>query len=175
VCGLAHFAPRPGTTTAPLGAHEGEVMQLMQMKRASLRLLVGSVLLLATGCGGGDKGPTGPGGGGIDGEYELMSLGHVELPADLQIEDCILTRFYDGGLRLYEDGTWQQALEFYDDNYGDATARDQGEYEQEGSTVWLTSEYSGATHEATLDGTEVKIMYDWCYNGVPDVQLVFDR
>jgi len=22
---------------------------------------------------------------------------------------------------------------------------------------------------------EMKIMYDWCYNGVPDLQLVFDR
>ena len=31
-------------------------------------------------------------------------------------------------------------------------------------------DYSG-----TVNGTEVKIMYDWCENGVADVQLVFDR
>jgi hypothetical protein len=41
--------------------------------------------------------------------------------------------------------------------------------------VWLASKYSGATYPGTIDGGEVAIMYDWCYNGVPDVQLVFDR
>ncbi len=41
--------------------------------------------------------------------------------------------------------------------------------------MWLTSIYSEATHQGTVDGGEVRIMYDWCFNGVPDVQLVFDR
>jgi hypothetical protein len=27
----------------------------------------------------------------------------------------------------------------------------------------------------TVDGPEIRIMYDWCENGVADVQLVFDR
>ena len=37
------------------------------------------------------------------------------------------------------------------------------------------SDVSGSTYQGTLDGSEATIMYDWCYDGVPDVQLVFDR
>jgi hypothetical protein len=52
---------------------------------------------------------------------------------------------------------------------------DEGQYEVAGTAVWLESQYSGATFQGTNDGGEVAVMYDWCYNGVPDVQLVFDR
>ena len=31
------------------------------------------------------------------------------------------------------------------------------------------------TFEARVDGGQVSIMYDWCENGVPDLQFVFDR
>jgi hypothetical protein len=41
--------------------------------------------------------------------------------------------------------------------------------------VWFDSQISGTSYAGTVNGTEVKIMYDWCYNGVPDVQLVFAR
>ena len=150
-------------------------MRRSERIRRLSRLVPWPTLLLAAACGGGDKGPTGPGGGAGGGTYELVALGNAGLPIDLQIEDCLMTRFYGGELSLHEDGTWQQALGFYDDNYGDATARDEGTFEQDGATMWLTSEYSGVTHQATVGGGQVRIMYDWCYNGVPDVQLVFDR
>lgn len=149
-------------------------MQWSEIRRHLSILASGSAMLLAAACGG-DKGPTGPGGGGIAGTYDLVALGRAGLPADAQVEDCILTRFYGGELRLDGDGTWRMALEFHDDNYGDATAQDAGEFAQDGATVWLGSEYSGDSHQATIDGSEMRIMYDWCYNGVPDVQLVFER
>ncbi len=83
-----------------------------------------TALLLGIGCGDGSKSPTGPGDEQGADSYELVALGNAALPIDLQIEDCIMTRFYGGELQLHEDGTWQLALGFYDDNYGDATARD---------------------------------------------------
>jgi hypothetical protein len=126
------------------------------------------------GCGGGDHNPTGPG-GGIAADYDMVAVGRAGLPADAEVEDCTLTRFYSGSLRLNGNGTWQVRLQVNDDNYGDWTSVDEGQFPQDGATAWLNSKYSGATNQATLDGGEVTIMYDWCYNGVPDVQLVFDR
>ena len=41
--------------------------------------------------------------------------------------------------------------------------------------VSFDSQISGSSYQGTVDGGEVTIMYDWCYNGVPDVQLVFDQ
>lgn len=43
-----------------------------------------------------------------------------------------------------------------------------------GNTVWFQSNVSGSTYQATYDGTDLAITCDWCYNGVPDVQLVFE-
>jgi len=45
------------------------------------------------------------------------------------------------------------------------------------ATVLFESDESGVTYNGTVnqDGTEVTIQYDWCFDGVPDVQLVFDR
>ena len=150
-------------------------MHWSETKRHMSILAAASALLVAAACGG-DKSPTGPGGGGgPTATYDLVALGRAGLPADAQLEDCIVTRFYSGGLQLDGNGSWQLQLQFHDDNYGDAGYTDEGQFEQQGSTVWLNSELSGDTFQATLDGTEMKIMYDWCYNGVPDVQLVFDR
>ena len=133
-----------------------------------------TALLMAIACGGGDKSPTGPDGGNAA-EFELVALGKVGLPADTQLEDCTATRFYSGAIRLDPaTGRWQIALQVHD-NSGDWGYRDEGETEVDGQTVWFDSEISGTSYEGTVDGTEVKIMYDWCYNGVPDVQLVFAR
>ena len=139
-----------------------------------------ALLMAAFGCGGGDKRPTGPGSGGGGGgdvaELELVRLGLAGLPADAEVEDCTLTRFYGGGITIdQKTGRWQITLQVHDANYGDWGYRDQGETEVDGDTVWFDSEISGTSHAGTVDGTEVKIMYDWCENGVADVQLVFDR
>ena len=138
-------------------------------------LAAASAVLLATACGGGDKN-TGPGGGnGIEGEYDMVALGRAGLPTDAQVEDCIVTRFYEGGLKLNDNGTWKIRLHVYDDNYGDSGYEDEGEYEQDGSTVWLSSVYYQTTLQGRVDGGEVSIMYDWCENGEPDLQFVFER
>jgi hypothetical protein len=136
-----------------------------------------ALLMAAIGCGGGDKNPTGPGGGGNDvAELELVRLGLAGLPADAEVEDCTLTRFYGGGITIdQKTGRWEIKLQVHDDNYGDWGYRDQGQTEVDGDTVWFDSEISGTSHAGTVDGPEVKIMYDWCENGVADVQLVFDR
>ena len=136
-----------------------------------------ALLMAAFGCGGGDKSPTAPGGGGGDvAELELVRLGLAGLPADAKVEDCTLTRFYGGGITIdQQTGRWQITLQVHDANYGDWGYRDQGQTEVDGDTVWFDSEISGTSHAGTVDGTEVKVMYDWCENGVADVQLVFDR
>ena len=138
-------------------------------------------VLLAGACGG-DKSPTGPTGGGNGGgngggdskQLELVSLGLAGLPADAQLEDCSLTRFYSGALQLNtKTGSWQIKLQAHDDQYGDFGYEDDGQMETDGNTLRFDSDVSGSTYQATAGGGEIKIMYDWCYNGVPDVQLVF--
>ena len=149
-------------------------MHWTEMKRRLGILAAGSALLLAAACGGGDKSPTGPGGGGAPDTYDLVALGRVGLPADVQLEDCPVTRFYGGGLQVTANGTWQIGLQVHDHS-GDWGYQDEGQIEQDGTTVWFDSQISGTSYQGTVDGGEVKIMYDWCYNGVPDMQLVFER
>ena len=134
---------------------------------------------LAAACGGGKdgSGPTGPGGGNGGGDshqLELVALGFAGLPADAQLEDCSLTRFYSGTLQLNtRTGSWQINLQAHDES-GDFGYEDDGQMETDGSnTVWFNSAVSGSTYQGTAGGGEIKIMYDWCYDGVPDVQLVF--
>ncbi len=152
-----------------------------KMRRLS-RLTPFTVLLTAGACGG-DKNPTGPAdptgpGGGDPVQFQLVALGRAGLPADVEVEDCTLTRFYGGSIKIDPtSGEWQISLKVHDKNYGDWGYKDEGGSEGDGTTVWFDSQISGTSHEATVnaDGTEVKIMYDWCENGVADVQLVFDR
>ena len=147
-------------------------------------LSLGTTLLIAAvGCGGGDKSPTGPDGQGPGGdqnamEFTLAALGRVGLPADAQLEDCQVTRFYGGTIAIEpKTGQWQIDLRVHDDDDGDWAYRDYGESVGNGETVFFDSQISGVRYEGTVDGdaTEIKIMYDWCFDGVPDVQLVFDR
>ncbi len=133
-----------------------------------------TALLLGIGCGGGNKGPTGPGSGDGGDSYELVSLGRIGLPADVAVEDCSMTRFSGGRLDVTEDGAWELSLQVHDFS-GDWGYLDEGEIDQDDAVVWFGSDLSGSTYQGTVDGSEVKIMYDWCYDGVPDVQLVFDR
>lgn len=149
-------------------------MHWTETKRRLSILAAGPALLLATACGGGDKGPTGPGGGDTA-DFHLVALGFAGLPADAEVEDCTMTRFYGGGLQVHENGAWRITLQVHDGNYGDWGYRDEGQVEQDGQTLWFDSQVSGMSYQATVDGSEIRIMYDWCENGVPDVQLVFDQ
>jgi hypothetical protein len=148
-------------------------MHWTDMKRGILA--GGSALLLATGCGGGDKSPTGPGtgGGGDAATYDLVALGRAGLPADAQLEDCSVTRFYSGGLQVNANGTWKISLKVHNES-GDWGYEDEGRVEQNNTGVSFDSQISGSSYQGTVDNTGVSIMYDWCYNGVPDVQLVFE-
>lgn len=141
--------------------------------RGRWSILAAVPALLLAACGGGDNNPTGPGPGGGSDTYNLVALGFAGLPADAQLEDCTMTRFYGGGLQVDGNGNWLITLKVHD-NSGDWTYQDKGQIEQDGGTVWFDSEVSDASFEGTVDGTAVRIMYDWCYNGVPDVQLVFE-
>jgi hypothetical protein len=135
----------------------------------------GTALLLATACGGGDKNPAGPGDGGDVATYNLVALGGAGLPAEAKVEDCTNTRFNGGGLQIHDDGTWQIKLQVNDVNYGDWGYKDEGQIEQDGATLWFDSQITGTSHEGTGNAAEIRITYDWCENGVGDVQLVFDR
>ena len=149
-------------------------MQSNERVRRLMRLVPWPTLLLAAACGG-DKGPSGPGGGDMEPiTYDLVSLGRMGLPADAQLEDCTVTRFYSGGLRVTDDGSWEIRLQVHDVD-GEWGYLDNGEVEGDGGAFWFVSDVSGSVYQGTLDGSEATIMYDWCYNGVPDVQLVFDR
>jgi len=141
-----------------------------------------TLLIAAVGCGGGDKSPTGPGGQDpVDNpnaiEFQLAALGRVGVPTDAQLEDCGVIRFYGGRIDIDPNsGEWQIHLRVHDQS-GDWGYLDTGRSVGGGATVLFESDISGVTYEGTVngDGTEVTIMYDWCFDGVPDVQLVFDR
>ena len=148
-------------------------MRRSERIRRLIRLVPWPTLLLAVACGG-DKAPTGPDGGMQQVTYDLVALGRAGLPADAQLEDCMLTRFYSGTLKVSDDWTWQISLQVHDDS-GDWGSEDWGEVEENGNGYSFLSDNDGSAYPGTLDGSEATIMYDWCYNGVPDVQLVFDR
>jgi hypothetical protein len=148
--------------------HWSDIMRHLSM------LAAGPALLLATACGG-DKSPTGPGNNGIAGTYDLVALSGTGLPADVQVEDCGVIRFYNGGLQLQEDGSWQLQMQVEDAN-GAGPYLDRGVIDQEDGDLWFDSEISGTSYEARHEGGEIRILYDWCYDGAtPDVLLVFDR
>lgn len=149
-------------------------MRWTKMNRGMAILAAGAALLTAA-CGGGGKGPTTPGGDQGTDTWKLVALGRAGLPADTQIENCSETRFYSGRLDLTQNAGWQIKLQVHDDT-GDWGYIDNGQYTEDadGQTAWFKSKVSGATYRATYDGTDLAIMYDWCFNGVPDVQLVFE-
>ena len=153
-----------------------------RMRRLSKLSPWTALLVSLFGCGGGDKSPTGPTGPTGPGpqdavEFKLVALGRMGLPADAEVEDCKLTRFYSGKIDINpHSGEWQFTLQVHDDT-GNWGYQDYGQSEGNGTEVLFDSDYSGVTYQGTVNGngTEVTMMYDWCANGVPDVQLVFDR
>jgi hypothetical protein len=171
---------------APAGRerHHREIrMRSIKLKQCLHLLTATSVLLIAAGCGGGGSSPTGPGpnpdpqpgpGTGLAGDYRLARIGFISLPANLTVEDCGQTRFIDGGMRVYDDGTWEFAISIQN-AYGDTRFDNGGSFEQAGGAVWLEAD-DGETFQATVDQDGViAIDYDYCQNGETDMQLVFAR
>ena len=164
-------------------------MHWLETKRWLRTIAAGSVLLLAAACGGGDKSPTGPGGGGngaggggggggndtgIVGEYQLLSIGHVALPADLTFENCDPVRIAGGRLEILDDNTWAFTLETQDENGGDQF-EDQGQVREDGLRLLFESADYGDSFHANFDGAVMKMDYDWCPDGQSDIQLVFGK
>ena len=154
-----------------------------RMRRLTTWLPWTTLLIAAVGCGGDNKSPTGPGDQGEGDnpnaiEFQLVALGRVGLPTDAQLEDCGVTRFYGGKINIDPNtGQWDIHLRVHDDQSGHWGYLDSGRSVGDDETVLFESDVSGVTYNGTVngDGTEVTIMYDWCFDGVPDVQLVFDR
>ena len=85
-------------------------------------------------------------GGGDSHQLDLVSLGFAGLPADAQLEDCSLTRFYSGVLQLdTRTGSWKITLQAHDDQYGDFGYEDDGrmETDEASNTVWFDSDDLG--------------------------------
>jgi hypothetical protein len=148
-----------------------EQMQWTDLTRRLAKLSAASTLVLAA-CGGGDKN-LGPETGGDVDTWDMVALGNAGLPAEAEVEDCRLTRFDHGTLELREDGAWRITLQVNDVS-GDWGYHDEGEFQSNGDTGWFRSQITGTTYQATYDGTDLRIDYDWCENGVPDVQFVFE-
>jgi hypothetical protein len=145
-------------------------MQWTNVKRG---LSIVSALVVAA-CGGGDKNPTGPGtGGGNVDTWKMVAIGNAGLPAEAEVEDCRLTRFNSGKLELRDDGSFRISFQVTDVS-GDWGYHDEGEYQKNGDNGLFQSQITGTTYQAFYDGTYLHIEYDWCENGVPDVQLVFE-
>ena len=144
-------------------------MQWTDLTRRLATLSAASTLVLAA-CGGGDKN-LGPDTGGNVDTWEMVAVGNAGLPAEAEVEDCRLTRFNSGKLELREDGTFRISFQVTDVS-GDWGYHDEGEYQDNGDTGWFRSQITGSTYQATSDGPDLRIDYDWCENGVPDVQRV---
>jgi hypothetical protein len=126
--------------------------------------------LVLTGCGGSDGG-TGPG-GGLGGQYELVGINEDGLPESEVIEGCDETVFYSGNLRMDGDN-WEMRVDWEDAN-GESWTGDHGSFERDGNTLYFRSEAWGDGFEGELEGSLVVLYYDFCTNGVADVDLVFE-
>jgi hypothetical protein len=162
-------------------------MHWFETKRWLRTIAAGSLVLLAAGCGGGDTSPTGPGGGGnggggggggndtgIAGEYQLLSIGHIALPADLTFEQCDPVRIAGGRLEIHDNNTWVFALATQDGN-GNDQFEDEGQVQEDGLRLLFESADYGDSFHANFDGAVMKMDYDWCPDGQTDIQLVFGK
>ena len=128
--------------------------------------------VVLTGCGGSD-GNTGPGGGGgIGGQYDLVGINEDGLPESEVLEECSETVFYSGSLSM--DGNhWEMRVDWEDDD-GENWTGDNGSFERDGNDLYFRSEAWGGGFEGEVEGSLVVLYYDFCSNGVADVDLVFE-
>ena len=143
-------------------------------------LAAGSALLLATACGGGDKGPTDPTGGDggdnnvLAGDYYLFSVGKISLPADLTFDQCDPARVFGGSLRMNADGTWMFTVQLADQYSANDELNDEGSWTWDGTLLTFQSAAYGDSFTAKIDGG-IKMDYDFCPDGKSDIQLVFSK
>ena len=126
-----------------------------RMRRLTTVLPWTTLMIAAVGCGGGDKSPTGPGDPGQGDnpnaiEFQLVALGRMGLPADAQLEDCGVVRFYSGRIDIDPNsGEWQIHLKVHDQS-GDWGYLDTGRSVGDDATVLFESDVSGVTYNGTV-------------------------
>ena len=151
-------------------------MRWTKLQQGLRILAVGSVLVLAA-CGGGDKSPTGPGPGPgsagdgvVAGSSPWPGSASSPSPRTSRSRTATPTRFTGGGMRFYDDGSWEFAVAIQND-FGDTRFDNAGWYEQQGGALWFEvgrrREFQGTIDQ---DGV-IAIDYDYCQNGQTDIQL----
>lgn len=148
-------------------------MRWFELQRMG-RMLPVVGLLLAGACGGGDGG-TGPAGGGLSGTYELVGINEDGLPEVEQVENCSPARFTSGSMVLDEDGNFEFSI-LYDDENGQDGFQDHGQFQRHGDAdLSFDSEAWGDRFNGEIEGDLVVLYYDFCANGVADIDFVFEK
>ena len=104
----------------------------------------------------------------------MVGINEDGLPEEEQMEECTSTLFQGGSLALSGNGTWEFAIDVADEN-GEWTLQDGGRYESDGVDLQFASAAYGDQFEGEIEGDLVVLYYDFCANGVADIDLVFER
>jgi hypothetical protein len=142
------------------------------LSRGRTLAALGFTLIVAGACGGGGDNATGPG-GSTGGTYNLVRTNGDRVPAIEQVEDCSPSRFREGTLTLTADGDWHVSVKG-DDERGPQVMSDQGKYERDGGDLSFESPEWG-DFDGEIDGNQVVLHYDFCENGVADIDFEFQR
>lgn len=152
-------------------------MRWFELQRIWRALPVAAALFLVGACGGDDNGGgLGPGnGGGLAGTYQLVGINEDGIPEEEQMEDCAPTLFTNGSMSMDGDGTYSLSVEY--EQFGDPDGwQDNGTFQrQENGDLSFDSEAWGDRFEGEVDGDLVVLYYDFCTNGVADIDLVFEK
>lgn len=130
-------------------------------------------LLLAGACGGGDGG-TGPGGNGLSGTYELVGINEDGVPEEEQVENCLPALFTSGSMALDGDGNFELSI-LYENQDGQDGFQDHGRFQRDGDDLSFDSEAWGDRFDGEVEGDLVVLYYDFCANGVADIDFVFEK
>ncbi len=148
-------------------------MRWLELQRMWRTLPVAG-LLLAGACGGGDGG-TGPGGNGLSGTYELVGINEDGVPEQEQVENCLPALFTSGSMVMDEDGNFELSI-LYQDESGQDGFQDHGRFRRQGDTdLSFDSEAWGDQFDGEVEGDLVVLYYDFCANGVADIDFVFEK
>lgn len=133
-----------------------------------------SVVCLMAACGGGSDAGTGPGGGDLTGDYQLISANDAALPALYTAQNCDPARFTGGSLTLHNNGTFEMDVSYVNAANGADGFQDHGSYRRQGDQLLFSSDAWGDQFEGELDGGLVWTYYDFC-GGAPgaDLDLAF--